>query len=168
MNQKLCGDKWITLYKNEKDILYVEMGDSAMSVPVSPNGDVLLITEPSPAYGERVLSLPSGNIEPGESPVFAANRELQEEIGYRANRLSHIGDLYPFIKYVHCRMQIYLAQELTPSKLVGDEGPDWKIEIEPYPLNRFEELIAAGRLRDSTVIAALYMTRQVLRTAAAG
>jgi ADP-ribose diphosphatase len=166
MSQRLCGDHWISLHRNEQNILYVQMGDSIMNVPVTPNGDVLFITEPSSAYDERVLFLPSGNIEAGESPAFAANRELQEEIGYRADQLDHLGDLHPFIKYVRCRMQIYLARHLEPSKLEGDEGPDWRIDVEPHPLSSFEDLIASGRLSDSTVIAALYMARNALQTAA--
>ncbi len=166
MSQRLCGDQWIALYKNEKNILYVGMDDGVMIVPVLPNGDVLFITEPSPAYGERVLFLPSGMVEPGEAPAVTANRELQEEIGYRARQLRSIGNLNPFVKYVRSRQQIFLARGLEPSKLVGDEGLDWRIEIEPHPMRRFEDLIASGRLRDSTVIAALYMARQALKAAA--
>jgi len=164
MNQRICGDQWIGLYKNANGIVYIGMGDgdSVMTVPVTPNGDVLLITEPSPAYDERVLFLPSGNVESGETPAFAANRELQEEIGYRANQLNHLGDLHPFIKYVRCRMHIYLGRQLESSKLIGDEGPEGRIEVERHPLASFEDLIAAGRLRDSTAIAALFMARQAL------
>jgi ADP-ribose diphosphatase len=164
MSQRIGGDQWIGLYKNASGILYIGMGDgdSVMTVPVTPNGDVLLITEPSPAYDERVLFLPSGNVEPGETPAEAANRELQEEIGYRANQLIHLGDLHPFIKYVRCRIHIYLGRQLEPSKLVGDEGPEGRIDMEPYALDRFEDLIAAGRLRDSTAIAALFLARQAL------
>lgn len=162
MTQILGGDQWMTLCQNEQGILFTRMGDAALVVPLTTDGDVLLITEPSPAYGGLVLYLPCGNVEPGEVPADTANRELQEEIGYRAGRLDSLGQLHPSIKYVECRQHIYLGRDLTPSKLQGDEGADWPITVEAVSLARFEELIAAGRLCDSTVIAALYLARDFL------
>ena len=162
MNQKLCGDKWISLWKNEKGILYVQMDDAALVVPITPEGDVLCITEPSQAYGGRVLGLPAGNIEQGETAADAANRELQEEIGLKATRLTLVGQLHTFIKYVRGRHSVYLAQDFVPSRLQGDEGDDWIIEVERVPLRTFETLIAQGRLSDSNTIAALFMTRSYL------
>lgn len=164
MNQRLCGDGWISLWKNEREILYVEMDISAMVVPVTPEGNVLLITEPSPAYDNRILYLPCGSLEAGEAPASAANREMQEEIGLKAAQLTQIGELYPMVKYVRCRQHVFLAQDFEPSRLTGDEGPDWVIEVQPAPLDDFETLIAQGRLQDSTVIAALYMARSYLHT----
>jgi ADP-ribose diphosphatase len=162
MGQKLCGDQWISLYRNDQDITYVQMDDAALVVPLTADGQVLFITEPSPAYGERVLTLPAGNVETGETPAIAANRELQEEIGYRAARLDALGQLYPFVKYLRCCQHIFLARDLAPSRLQGDEGSDWIIEVEPTPLLHFERLIDTGRLRDSTAIAALYRARRYL------
>jgi len=56
---------------------------------------------------------------------------------------------------------VYLARELTSSRLKGDEG--YEISVEQVPLVGFERLIAAGRLLDARVIAALYMARRFLR-----
>ncbi len=55
---------------------------------------------------------------------------------------------------------VYLARDLTPSRLEGDEGYD--IRVERVPLAEFERLIAAGRLHDARVIAALYLARETL------
>lgn len=160
MDKKLCGDTWISLRQNERGVLYVDMDDAVVIVPITPEGNVLLIIEPSAAYGENVLTLPAGRIDPGEDPETAANRELQEEIGLKAQWLTRIGQLHPFIKYLHCHQTVFLAQDMIPSKLDGDE--DWAIAIEPTPLNAFESLIDAGRLTDSIVIAALYTARRYL------
>jgi ADP-ribose diphosphatase len=162
MNQPICGDEWITLWHNERQIVYVQMGDGAMAVPLTPEGDVLFITEPSPAYGERILGLPSGLVDTEELPVEAANRELQEEIGLKAGRLTLLGELNPMVKYVHCRISIFLARDFTPNKLQGDEDEHWHIEVERIPLRDFESFIASGRLTDSTAIAALYLARRYL------
>ncbi|MAS35240.1 MAG: ADP compounds hydrolase NudE [Anaerolineaceae bacterium] len=160
MDQKLCGDTWISLRENEQGVLYVEMDEAIVVVPVTPEGNVLLIMEPSAAYGENVLTLPAGRIESGEDAATAANRELQEEIGFKAQSLTPIGQLHPFIKYLRSHQTIFLARDMIPSKLDGDE--DWAIAVEPTPLNAFETLIDAGRLTDSIVIATLYLTRRYL------
>lgn len=162
MNQPLCGDEWISLWRNDRDIVYVQMDNGALIVPITADGNVLLITEPSPAYGQRILGLPSGVVEPDEAPEAAANRELQEEIGLKAGRLNWLGDLHPFFKYVHCRQSVFLARDLEPSQLEGDEGPDWIIEVERVPLDSFEQLIHTGRLQDAPTIAALYLARRYL------
>ncbi len=162
MNQQLCGDQWMSLWKNERDILYVSMDDAALIVPVSPQGEVLMITEPSPAYGGRMLGLPAGRVEAGETADIAANRELQEEIGLKAGHLTWLGDLFPFYKYMRCRQSVYLACDFSASRLPGDEDEHWVIEVERVPLRQFESLIATGRLQDSNTIAALYMARSYL------
>lgn len=51
--------------------------------------------EPSPVFGERVLLLPGGMEEPEETHEETANRELQEEVGLRAERLDYPGELRP-------------------------------------------------------------------------
>ncbi len=162
MSDMICGDEWISLHKNERNICYVKMADAALVVPLTDQQEVLLITEPSPAYGGTILCLPGGMVENDEQASMAANRELQEEIGLRAGRMDSLGELYPMIKYVQCRQRIYLGRGLKKSKLNGDEGADWPITVEPFPLAQFDSLIASGRLRDSSVIAALFMARSYL------
>ena len=60
--------------------------------------------------------------------------ELQEEIGYRAGRLDYLGELWPWAKYLAVRS--FLARELTPSKLMGDEG--YEVGVEQLPLAELE------------------------------
>ena len=161
MGQVLCGDRWMSLVQNDDGKLFVQMGDSVLIVPVTASGDVLLITETSLAYGARTLILPSGELEPGEDSADAANRELQEEVGYRAEQITALGELRPISKYVHTRCYVHLAQGLQPSHLDGDE--DEIIEVEPVALAQFEALIDQGRLQDSSTIAALYLARRYLQ-----
>lgn len=140
---------------------YIRAGDKVMSVPLTDTGMVIFIVEPSPAFRENVLYLPSGRIEPGETIEQAANREMQEEIGYRAERQDYLGEMRPWVKYLQSRMFVFIARHLTPSKLHGDEI--YTISTELVPLDQFERVIDAGRLYDSTVIAALYRARHFLQ-----
>ena len=151
---------YFRIYKDPKGIHYIQTRSGAMCVPINAQGDVLFIVEHAPAVGERILTLPAGGIDQGESAETAANREMQEELGYEATHLNFLGVLHPWAKYLDATIHIFLARELAPSKLEGDE--DEVIGTFHYPLNDFETLIQQGRLVDSTTIAALYMTRSFI------
>ena len=153
------GD-YFSIHRDAGGIEYVRAGDEVLIVPLTATGDVLLTLEPSAAFGEPALILPGGETEAGEPHAKAANRELQEEIGYEARQLDYLGELRPYSKYLAVRSFVYLARDLTPSQLEGDE--DYAITVEQVPLATFERLIAAGHLLDARVIAALYLARNFL------
>jgi 8-oxo-dGTP pyrophosphatase MutT (NUDIX family) len=154
------GD-YFSIHIDANGIEFVYTGDEVLVVPLTAEGKVLLTLEPAPAFGEPTLVLPGGSTETDEPPTETANRELQEEIGFRAGQLDFLGQLRPFSKYLTVRSYVYLARDLTPSQLVGDEN--YTISVEHVPLALFETLITAGRLLDARVIAALYMAQSFLK-----
>jgi len=111
-----------------------------------------------------VRVLPGGQVEPDLTLAEVANKELEEEIGYRAGRLDSLGELWPWAKYLAVRSHLFLARDLTPSKLAGDEG--YVIGVEAMPLAELEAWTADGRLRDGRAIAGLSLARATLRTGA--
>lgn len=160
-NQEMrYADEYFAIDTDARGTTFIRCGDGVMVVPLTASGEVLFIWELSPAFDTRILVLPGGATEPGEPLDETANRELQEEIGYKASQLNYLGELHPVPKYLTMRIHIYLARELSESKLPGDE--DYAIEVEPVSLARFEDLITAGRLHDSSAIAALYLARAYL------
>ncbi len=140
---------------------FVVTGDEVLIVPLTEEGEVVLTIEPSAAFNEPAIILPGGSTEENEEHTETARRELQEEIGYAPQRLDFLGELRPFSKYLTTRSFVYLARDLTPSQLEGDEG--YQIQVERVPLSEFEGLIAVGRLHDARVIAALYMARAFVK-----
>jgi ADP-ribose diphosphatase len=161
MTKVLYDGRWFSVHEVAEGEMYVALVNAAMCVPLTPDGNVLFIVEPI-AYGDAALTLylPAGKMEPGEHPAETALRELQEEAGYHARRIEHLATLSPWVKYFTAQITVYLARDLTPNKLEGDEHH--AITIESIPLTAFEAEIASGRLRDSTVIAALYLARAKL------
>lgn len=153
-------DHFFALVGDKERVQFVRTHNGTTCVPLTDSGMVIFVVEPSPAFGQDVLMLPGGKLDPGETLDECANRELQEEIGYKSLRMNYLGELHPWQKYLTLCAHIYLARDLVPSKLHGDEI--YTISTYLAPLHDFERMIADGRLRDSTVIAALYMARHFL------
>ncbi|MCL4240343.1 MAG: NUDIX hydrolase [Dehalococcoidia bacterium] len=63
-------------------------------VPVTADGNLLFVTQYRHAAGRRLLELPAGTLEPGEEPLAAVSRELQEEVGQRPGRVEGLGGFY--------------------------------------------------------------------------
>jgi len=132
---------------------------SVMMIPVL--GDkVLLVREYAAAIDRYQLGLPTGLVEPGETPEAAAGREMKEEIGYGARQLSVIGELRLVPGYIDHTTHLVLARQLYPQKLPGDElEPP---EIMPWPLAELGQLIKEPGCNEARTIAALCLTRELL------
>ena len=164
----MAGDDRSILYQGQyfalaADPIHTEVvlaDDETLVVALTEQGEVLLTSEPSAAFPGPTVILPGGSTSPERSHAETANLELQEEVGLRAERLDFLGELRPFSKYLTVRTFVYLARDLVPSKLAGDET--YAIGVEWVPLASFESLIAAGRVLDARVIAALYLARAFL------
>ncbi len=138
----------------------LDKGDSSLIVPLNNQKELILIKEYFPAIDEYQLGLPKGRIDSGFDPLETANKELQEEIGFKANKLEEIGVVTMSPGYITQKTHIFLAQELTESKLVGDEMEE--LEIIYYPFEKFEELISQNKITEARMIAALYLAKRFL------
>ena len=134
----------------------VEHRESIVVVPVTDDGHVLLVSQTRIATGGRSLEAPAGNTEPTDaSPEAAAQRELREEIGHRADQLTKIGAQWVAPGYSTEWMHVYLATGLVPDPLPMDVDED--VVVERYPLGDIPTLIQQGKIRDSMSIAVLLM-----------
>jgi 8-oxo-dGTP pyrophosphatase MutT (NUDIX family) len=159
------SDAYFTLMADAGGVGFVWCGDAVAVVPLTEEGDVLLAVEYSPAFGREILTVVSGSIEEGEPIEDTANRELQEELGRRAGRLDFLGELHPF-KYLTTRQFAFLARDLVPSKLTGDETH--AVSERRIPLSSFTDLCRSGELHDAPAIAALTLARAFLEPDDAG
>lgn len=132
-----------------------------MIVPMLNEDTVLLIREYCAGIHEYQLTLPKGKADKKETPLIAANRELQEEIGYAANKLTILRSLTNSPSYSSTRMHIVLAQDLYPSVLPGDEPEP--VEVVPWPIAKLPELMMRSDFNEGRAIAALYLTQLHLK-----
>jgi len=73
------------------DFYTAKMGDYALVYAVTDDGSVLVLRQYKHGVGRVCLTFPGGYIAPGEDPAIGAERELLEETGYRASRLTSLG-----------------------------------------------------------------------------
>ncbi len=159
---KLFIIKDVTLETSDGRIVtyqIVEKSDTVLIVPTQ--GDkIVFVNEYFPAIDAYQLTLPKGSIELGHDELHTVNKELQEEIGYKAAKITKLGALTMSPGYLSQKTHIFLAQELTESKSQGDELEP--LEIIEYPFDSFEDLIEDGKLAEARSIAALYLAKKRL------
>jgi len=103
---------------------------------------------------EKVMwELPAGRIDPGETALEGAKRELIEETGYRARKWSKAMFFYVSPGFLDETMTIYLADGLTPGEATPEE--DEMIHTTLVPLRKAVEMVMSGTIRDAKTIAGL-------------
>ncbi|MBN2305340.1 MAG: NUDIX hydrolase [Anaerolineae bacterium] len=128
------------------------------------NGEitVVLVQQYRHAAAQVTLEIPAGGLEPGEDPLVGAVRELQEEIGYKPGKLELLASEFPAPSYTTECVHLFLATELTPSRLDGDA--DEFMNVVPLPLDEALRRIESGAITDAkTMIALLLVARRLGR-----
>lgn len=134
--------------------------DSVLIVPLLDAETLLLIREYGAGSERYELGFPKGVIEPGEEVLAAANRELQEEVGYGARALRAIDRVSLVPGYIAHHSRIVLAEDLYPSRLEGDEPEP--IEVVPWSLHDLDGLLAREDFNEARSIAALFLALRTL------
>ena len=141
---------------------YERLLSSASSVLVVPlQGETLLLTREYAAGFDRYeLGFPKGVVDPGEEPAAAANRELQEEVGYASHRIDHLQTVSLAPGYIQHVTHIHLARDLYEQRAQGDEPEP--VEVVPWPLAEAEALLTHPEFSEARAIAALWLLRRFL------
>jgi ADP-ribose pyrophosphatase len=126
-------------------------------LPLDNDGRILFIRQYRHATGKELLELPAGTLDPAELPENCALREIREETGYAAGKLIKIGEFFLAPGYSTEYMHVYLASDLRPDPLPGDE--DEFISLEPIPIRQAYDMALNGELQDGKSLAALLLAR---------
>ena len=98
-------------------------------VPVDGDGNLLLVTQYRHAAGRRLLELPAGTLEPGEEPLIAVSRELQEEVDRLPGTIEPLGGFYVAPGYTTEYIHLFVCTDLRESSLEADEDEDIEVEV---------------------------------------
>lgn len=133
----------------------VEHSGAVTILPVDGKGNIWFVRQYRHAAGFEILELPAGTLEKGEAPFDCAHREIQEEIGMKAGNIEKIGEFYLAPGYSTEFMHVYLATDLSPSSLPGDD--DEFLEVEKYSIPQVFEMAQSGEIKDAKTLAILLL-----------
>ena len=127
-------------------------------IPILPNGEIALIKQFRYAARSEFLELPAGKLDEGEDPKSCAFRELEEEIGYRAERMQFIANIHPAIGFANEIMSIYLAEDLKKTNYNRDK--DEFIDLIPTNMEEALNLVWENKITDvKSIIGLLWLKR---------
>lgn len=126
---------------------------AAAVVPLKDARTVILIRQYRHAVGGYIYEIPAGKLYHGEDPRECAQRELEEEIGYRAGVLELVSSVYTTPGFTDEVIHIYKATQLGRGK--QNLGKDEVLAIAEFPLERTIAMIREGIIKDAKTIVGL-------------
>jgi ADP-ribose pyrophosphatase len=124
--------------------------------------NVLMVRQFRLAAGRMMLEIPAGTLEPNESVLVCAERELQEEAGYKPLKLTPIGGIFVAPGYTTEYIHLFRASNLVESRLEMDN--DEFIEVVKIPFTKALDMIDRGEIQDAKSIAGLLRVARQLAT----
>ena len=131
---------------------------AACIIPVLSDGRLALIKQYRYPVKSIMIELPAGKLDAGEDPEECAVRELEEEIGYSAGKLTFVSKIHPAIGFANEEMWIFLAENLIKSQKNTDR--DEFVELIPTSIKDSVKMVWNGTITDAkTIIGILWAER---------
>ena len=131
-----------------------------MVVPLLADGRVIMERIFRHPIQRTLLECPSGSLD-GESPEVAANRELEEETGYRAGALQSLGSYYGSSGISDERYHLFLGTKLSHTGQLQRE-PTEQIELEMIRLAELRESALVGKIEDGPTALAILLAHNIV------
>ena len=136
---------------------------ASLAIPVTNNGDIVILRQYRFAISQRILEFPAGTLEENEDPLSSMKRELAEETGYKANNWESLGEMIPCPGYSDEIIHMFLATDLIPleKKPEGDADEDLEVLLmKPEELN--EIFTNNDEALDGKSIAAWFRAKKII------
>ena len=150
MNENYTLDNGVT-----SDMDFIQHPGAAAMVPMLNYQEVVLIKQYRHAIRKFIWEIPAGTLDPNESPINCARRELIEEIGYSATDWHRLGTITPLPGCSDERIHIFLALDLKPAQQELDD--DEMINVHKMDLSEAMQMILAGEISDGKTISGLFL-----------
>ena len=133
---------------------YIHHDGAAAVVPVMEDGRILMVRQYRNALERYTIEMPAGKLDdPDEQGIVCASRELEEETGYRSEKLEWLITLRTTVAFCNEKIEIFVARDLIPSKQHLDE--DEYIDVAAYTMEELKEMIFSGEIEDSKTVSAI-------------
>ena len=139
----------------------VEHNGGICVVPITENGEVLMVEQYRYPYGEVILEIPAGKRDGNEEPLEGGKRELREETGAIAENYTFLGELYPTPGYCGEVIYMYLATGLSFGETDPDE--DEFLNVKKIPLEKAVDMIMKGEIKDAKTQTAILKVERMLK-----
>ncbi len=140
---------------------WVRHPGSTAIVPFLDDGSVVMTLQYRHAVREYLLEIPAGTLDPGETPLNCAKRELEEETGYVAATLTQLAQVYILPAYSNEKIHIYLARGLKPTRQNLDK--DEIIDVVKYSPDQLKDMMNDSIITDALTILSLQHAWEFLR-----
>jgi len=131
----------------------IEHPGAVVAIPITDEGEIVLVKQWRRAANTIILELPAGTLEVGESPLKCIDRELQEEIGYKAEKITPIGGFFTAPSFLTEYLHLFLAEKLQKSALIPDDSE--AIDVVYLSLNKALQMIEQHLIVDAKTIAGI-------------
>lgn len=138
----------------------VEHSGASAVVPLTMDGQVILVKQFRKPMEEIMFEIPAGRLETKESPKNCALRELAEETGYSAGLFEELVSFYPSPGFSNEVIHIFLARDLTEGNAKPDE--DEYLEVKKFSLEEALKMVDEGVIKDSKTIIGLLMAAKIV------
>lgn len=127
----------------------------AVVVPITDQGNIILVKQYRYPFNEFMLELPAGKLELGEDPRNCASRELTEETGFSSENINLLGRVYTSPGFCTEILYIYSANNLQLGDHNRDEG-EQGMKVCQMSLDEVNDLISDGKIVDAKTISGIY------------
>ncbi len=131
----------------------IEHPGAALIIPFITKTDIVFLKQYRIVFEQEFLELPAGTLDKGEAPLSCARRELMEETGFKAGRMTKLGKICPVPGYSNEVIHLYKAEALRPAEAEKDE--DEMIETVVFSRQEVRDLFNKGRICDAKTICVL-------------
>jgi ADP-ribose pyrophosphatase len=132
---------------------FVGHNGAAAAVGVLDNGRILMVRQYRNALDRFTVEIPAGGLNKDEPTIDAAARELEEETGYKCDKIEKLISIRTTVAFCNEKIDIYLATNLTKTKQHLDD--DEYVNVEIYTLEELLDMIYSGKIEDSKTISAI-------------
>jgi ADP-ribose pyrophosphatase len=139
---------------------YIVHPGAVAIIPLLDSGELVMERQYRYPLGRELIELPAGKIDPGETTLATAQRELREETGYTAASWAYVATIHPLCGYTDERIELWLARGLRHEGRRLDEGEF--LETFPLALADAVEWVRSGRITDAKTIVGIFWAEKVV------